>query len=499
MALGHHGQLPVNERGRRAISPCPTVSVPGPAQGGTRIGPATVVLAGLALLLPACSLGPAYRRPVIPPPPAWRKAETAPPAQTWPSAEWWRGFQSTELDRLVAAGEQANDDLAAAIARVREADAQVRVSSAPLLPSLDASASGTREKMITPLGSGALLFNQFSAGLSAAYQLDFWGRNRAIRSAALATADASRYDRETVALSVMASIADTYFSVLELRDRLRIAHENLASAEQTLEGLETDEEAGTTTALDVAQQATVVATLTAAIPPLEQQERQQTDALAILVGATPQSFDVGATTLERISAPPVVAGMPSELLTRRPDVANAEAQLIAANADIRAARAAFFPSINLTASGGYASQSLSKLLEPGSRVFAVSAGLTQPIFHGTAILGQYRLNQARYDELVADYHKTVISAFGNVEDALTGVRNASEQLRRQKDAVEKAQSAYGLSQDQFHAGTVNILTVLSTENALFTAQDALAQVRLVYLEALVGLYNALGGGWQQQS
>ncbi|MGH8220644.1 MAG: efflux transporter outer membrane subunit [Steroidobacteraceae bacterium] len=462
------------------------------------VAAALVVPGALALALPACSLGPAYRRPVIPPPAAWRTAEGATPAAgPWPSTDWWRGFESAELDRLVGAGERANDDLAAAIARVREADAQVKVSSAPLLPALDADANGSRQRTVSPFGSGALSYNQFTAELSAAYELDFWGENRAIRSAALASAAASRYDRETVELSVLASIADTYFSVLELRDRARIAGDNLASAEQTLQGLQTDEEVGTTTALDVAQQATVVATLAAAIPPLEQQERQQTDALAILVGATPQSFNVSAATLEHVAAPPVTAGMPSELLARRPDVANAEAQLIAANADIRAARAAFFPSIELTASGGYESQSLATLLEPGSRVFALSAGLTQPIFHGTAILGQYRLSEARYDELLADYHKAVISAFGNVQDALTGVHDMNEQLRRQRNAVDKAQSAYGLSQEQFHAGTISILTVLGTETALFTAQDALAQVKLAYLQALVGLYNALGGGWKR--
>jgi len=499
LPLRHHRLFATRIRGR-SISNLPILTVGPTERRRTRAASAALALATATLALAACSLGPAYRRPAIAPPPAWRTpGGSAPTARTWPSADWWRGFQSAELDRLVAAGVQANDDLAAAIARVREADAQVRVSSAPLLPSLDADLGGARQRMISPLGGGALLYDQFSAGLSAAYELDFWGKNRAIRAAALATAQASRYDRETVELSILSSIADTYFTVLELRDRLRIARDNLASAEETLQGLETDEEAGTTTALDVAQQATVVATLAAAIPPLEQQERQQTDALAILIGATPQSFDVTAASLERISSPPVTSGLPSELLARRPDVANAEAQLIAANADIRAARAAFFPSIELTATGGYASQTLATLLEPGSRVYALSAGLTQPIFHGTAILGQYRLSQARYDELLADYHKAVISAFGNVEDALTGVRDTSEQMKRQENAVQKAQSAYGLSQEQFHAGTINILTVLSTETALFTAQDALSQVKLAYLQALVGLYNALGGGWQQRS
>ena len=455
-------------------------------------------VAGVALALSACSLGPAYRRPSIPAPAAWQTPAAASMPQGWPSADWWNGFHSPELSRLIATGRSANDDLAAAIARVREADAQVRISSAPLLPSLDGSASGSRQRTISATGGGALLYNEFAAGLNATYELDFWGENRAIRSAALASANASRYDRETVELTVMSGIADTYFSVLALRDRLRIAHANLASAEETLQGLKTDEQAGTSNALDVAQQDTVVATVAATIPPLEQQERQQIDALAILVGQTPQSLDVAATSLTGVAAPAVSAGVPSQVLARRPDVANAEAQLIAANANIRAARAAFFPTIDLTASGGYESKSLSTLLEPGSRVFSLSAGLTQPIFRGGQVLGEYRLSKARYDELLAGYHKAVISAFGNVEDSLAGVSDTGEQMQREQIATDKARGAYEMSQEQFHAGTVNILTVLSTETSLFSAEDALAQAQLAHLQALVGLYNALGGGWSRE-
>ena len=449
----------------------------------------------MALVLGGCSLGPAYRRPSIPAPAAWSTPKAASMPQGWPSAAWWSGFHSEELSRLMAAGRAANDDLAAAIARVREAQAQVRINSSPLLPSLDAAASGSRQRAISPASGGAALYDEFAAGLDAAYQLDFWGENRAIRSAALAAAAASSYDRQTVELTVMSGIADTYFSVLALRDRLRIARANLASAEETLNGLETDEQAGISTALDVAQQDTVVATVAATIPPLEQQERQQLDALAILVGQTPQSFSITASSLADISPPAVTAGVPSQLLARRPDVASAEAQLIAANGDIRAARAAFFPTIELTASGGYESRALSTLLVPGSRVFSLSAGLTQPIFRGGSLLGGYRLSRARYDELLADYHKAVISAFGNVEDSLAAASDTGEQLRREQTAADKARGAYEMSQEQFHAGTVNILTVLGTENSLFTAQDALAQARLAHLEALVGLFDALGGGW----
>jgi NodT family efflux transporter outer membrane factor (OMF) lipoprotein len=451
--------------------------------------------AAVTLALAGCSLGPRYRRPSIPPPPAWSNPTAATMPQGWPSADWWIGFHSAELARLMTSGRAANDDLAAAIARVREAADQVTISTAPLLPSLGGDASGTRQRAINISGPGALIYNEFAAGLDASYQLDFWGENRAIRAAALAAAATSRYDRETVDLTVMSGIADTYFAALALRDRLRIARADLASAEQTLQGLQTDEQAGVTTALDVAQQDTVVATVAATIPPLEEQERQQMDALAILVGQTPQYFAIAAPGLSGVAAPAVSAGVPSQLLARRPDVASAEEQLIGANADIRAARAAFFPTIDLTASGGYESKALSSLLEPQNRVFALSAGITQPIFHGGAIIGQYRMSKARYDELLADYHKAVISAFGNVEDSLAAVSDTGEQLQRQQVAADKARGAYQMSQYQFHAGTVNILTVLSTETALFSAEDALAQARLAHLQALVGLYDALGGGW----
>jgi NodT family efflux transporter outer membrane factor (OMF) lipoprotein len=308
---------------------------------------------------------------------------------------------------------------------------------------------------------------------------------------------ASRYDRVTVELSVMTSVASTYFQALELRDRLKVAQDNVASARDTLKGLQLEAQVGTVTALDVAQQETTVATLEAGIPPLQQQLAQTVDALAILVGRQPEALDVAAGTLADLAVPQVSAGMPSELLTRRPDVAQAEAQLMAANADIVAARAAFFPSINLTADGGYASTALSTLVNPVNRVFSISAGLAQPIFHGGQILGQYQLNKARYEELLAGYHKAVIAALGNVEDALVAVQQTEEQLKRQQQAVATARHAYELTQAQFHAGTINILVVLSTETALFSAEDTLVQVKYSHLNALVALFGALGGGWQR--
>jgi len=450
-------------------------------------------------LLTGCSVGPAYKRPDIAVPAQWHEtgADSA-SASVWPAADWWHGFGSAKLDELIAAAERNNDDLAGAIARVQEADAQARIAGAALLPSVDLGASATRERAKSTSGAGgAQLFNVFSPELSASYELDFWGKNRALRDAARAAAVASRYDRQTVALTVISSVATTYFQALELRDRIDVAQQNLANGQKILDGFKLELSAGTATGLDVAQQETAVAILNAAIPPLLQQFRQTVYALAVLIGATPESVDVDMGTLTELSSPTVVEGLPSQLLSRRPDVAEAEQQLIAANADITVARAALFPDIQLTASGGYQSQALASLVSPANRVYAISAGLTQPIFHGGALRAQVAFNKARYTELLTTYHKTVLTALSNVEGALVAARQTAEQQRRQQDAVTTARRAYEFAQQQMSAGTVNILVVLNTENALFSAQDELVQVNFLHLQALVDLFTALGGGWKQ--
>jgi multidrug efflux system outer membrane protein len=505
--------------------------------------PDKIVLCAVAtatLLLCACNvLGPRYKRPDIPAPADWSvdatqtpgeaaataaateaiattRAGPAPkpsspspppppvtPASTiaaWPSAEWWRGFGSPQLNDLIAQAQQANDDIGAAVARVRQADAQAQIAGAPLLPAIGVSADATRQRQ-QPSGSAApgaqpASYNQFGVQASASYQLDFWGKNRAVSNAARFTATATRYDHATVELTVMTSVATTYFQAMELHDRLNVAEQDLSTAQTILKDLTFEETVGTANALDVAQQATTVAVINASIPPLRQQLRQAVDALAILVGKMPQDLEAPGGTLGDLSEPVVGPGLPSELLARRPDVAAAEAQLMSANANIQAARAAFFPSIDLTADGGFVSTALSGLISPANRVFSLSGAVAQDIFQGGALIGGYRLNKARYAELLSDYHKSVISAFGNVEDALVATQQTAEQYRRQQDAVAKARRAYEITEIQLHAGTVNVLTVLNTQSALFSAEDALVQVRFAHLQALVQLFNALGGGWQ---
>ncbi|MGO9512441.1 MAG: efflux transporter outer membrane subunit [Steroidobacteraceae bacterium] len=462
------------------------------------------ILCGLLCApLAACTVGTPYQRPDIRPPQEWHEAPRAAPfpgggaasaAAVWPAADWWHGFGSARLDELIAEAERSNDDLAGAIARVQEADAQARIAGAPLLPAVDLSAAAARER--TNVAGSPNLYNDFNPELTASYEIDFWGKNRALRDSARAAAVASRYDRETVALTVISSVATTYFQALELRDRIEVAQQNLANGETILRGLTLEQTAGTATGLDVAQQETTVALLYAAIPPLKEQFRQTVYALAVLIGKTPESIDVTSGTLTELKSPAVLAGLPSQLLSRRPDVAEAEQQLIAANADITVARAELFPSIELTASGGYESSALSSLVNPVNRVYALSGGLTQPIFHGGALRGELAYRKARYSELLASYHKTVLTAFGNVESALIAARETAEQWQRQQDAVAKARRAYEFAQAQLSAGTVNVLTVLNTENALFSAQDSLVQVQYAHLQALVDLFTALGGGWQ---
>jgi NodT family efflux transporter outer membrane factor (OMF) lipoprotein len=410
--------------------------------------------------------------------------------------DWWRGFGSSTLDDYVRQALAGSDDIAAAVARINEAEDQAQVAGAALYPSLSAQLGAEKTRQFTPPNKTAT-FGAYEPLLSASYELDFWGKNRAAHEAALLTAQASAYDRQTVVLTVLSGVATDYFQALEMRDRLGVATNDLANAQAILTGLETEERVGTANALDVAQQAAVVAVENATIPPLRQQLQQSMDALAILLGRAPETLQFQDAGLASITAPPVLEGLPSQLLGRRPDIAEAEAQLHAANANIVVARAAFFPSITLTGSGGYASSYLDRLITPSSTIYTLTGSIAQSIFQGGALRGQYHYSQARYAELLADYHKSVLSALGDVENALVAVQQTTDQQLRQQDAADKAQRAFDFAQQQMRAGVTNILTVLNTETTLFTAQDELVQVKFQHLQALVALYQALGGGWQQ--
>ncbi len=416
-----------------------------------------------------------------------------------PPLDWWRGFRSRELTEIIEQARAANLDIAAAIARIVQADAQARIAGAPLLPgvTLDASATRSRASQSTGTGTGGgpSERNNVQATLSASYEIDFWGKNRSALRVAEETAVASRYDREVVGLTTVVSAANAYFQVLAAQDRLQAARENQASATRVLDLIKQRVNAGTASALDTAQQESIVNTQRAAIPPLEQTLKQNRNALAVLMARSPESVRVRGGTLRAIAYPRITPGLPSELLTQRPDIREAEAQLAAANANVENARAQMLPSVTLTGEGGYQSAILRTLLRPESALFSFGAGLTQPIFDGLRLQGNLDLTKGRQDELLQNYRKAVIYGFADVENALDGIRQTALRERLQGDVVNSSRRAFDIAEQRLREGTVDLVTVLQTQQTLYQAQDTLAQARLAHVQAIVSLYQALGGGW----
>jgi NodT family efflux transporter outer membrane factor (OMF) lipoprotein len=417
-----------------------------------------------------------------------------------PTLDWWRGFRSAELTQLMEEAQNVNLDIAAAVARFRQADAQARMAGAALLPSVSGAGSETYSRTsgssASGLTNGGREVVNYSTSLSASYQLDFWGQNRDALQAAEETATANRFDRDVVALTTLTSVANAYFQVLASQDRIRTAERNIASATHVLDAIRQRLKAGTGTDLDVAQQESVLANQRAAVPPLRQTLAQNINALALLVSRPPESLRVTGGSMNQIATPRVTPGLPSELLTQRPDIRRQEAQLASATANVGSARAQFFPSIQLTGQGGYQSSALVSLFQPHAAFFSLAGGLTQPIFDGGKILGNFEYNQARQEELLQTYRKTVVSAFSDVDNALVAIKETTEKLRLQRQVVASSLRAFQLSEQQLRAGTADIVTVLNTQLTLFQAEDALWQAQLARLLAFVSLYQALGGGWE---
>jgi NodT family efflux transporter outer membrane factor (OMF) lipoprotein len=336
----------------------------------------------------------------------------------------------------------------------------------------------------------------YSASLSASYQLDFWGQNRDALQAAEETATANRFDRDVVALTALTSVANAYFQVLASQDRIRTSERNIASATRILDAIRERQKAGTGTDLDVAQQESVLANQKALVPPLRQTLDQNTNALAVLVSRPPESLRLTGGSLHRLSSPRVTAGLPSDLLTQRPDIRRQEAQLASATANIGSARAQFFPTIQLTGQGGYQSSALVSLFQPHAAFFSLVGSATQPIFDGGRILGNFEQTQARQDELLQTYRKTVVQAFADVDNALFSIKQTTIKLALQREVLAASRRAFQLSEQQLRAGTADIVTVLNTQLTLFQAEDALWQAELARLLAIVSLYQALGGGWE---
>jgi multidrug efflux system outer membrane protein len=444
----------------------------------------------LSPMLSGCILGTERPELNLEVPGAYREGSPRSPDAAVPALDWWRGFRSGELTALMEAAQIYNLDIAVAIAQIVQADAQAGISGAPLFPSL--TGTGTAERIKDP---GVAPVSQYNLGLTASYMVDFWGKNRATLYAAEESATVARYNREVVTLSTIVTVANTYFQILAAQDELRVARRNLAAAERILALIKQQFTGGTASQLDLSQQEALVSTERASIPPLEVIVRQNTATLAVLVARAPENFAIKGGGMAQITIPRITPGLPSELLYQRPDVRQAEAQLASSNFSVEAARAAFFPQIQLTAQTGVQSAALAALFGPGAWYYTLAAGLTQPLFDGFLLESQLKQAKGLQLQYLQAYRKAVLSAFADVDKALVALAQFTRQERLQAEAVTNSRKAFEVSETQLRAGTVNLITVLQTQQTLLIAENTLAQVRLTKLLAASSLFQALGGGW----
>lgn len=460
--------------------------------------PSRISLLSLSLCLAACS---------TPPPPAagidaplaWQGATD--PAQPLPDRQWWQAFASTELDRLIERARHNSYDLAAAAARVRQAQASAVIAGAPLLPEVKSGLDGSRQRLLRGEGNDQLdassrerTSTSFGARLSASYEIDFWGGLRATRDSALRNLDASRFDRQTVELTLTGAVADSYLQGLALEEQLRIARLNLENARDVLGLVEARERSGSATRLELAQQRSLVAAQERQVPLLEQRWQDNRVTLATLLGDPVQALPTSAETIDALRWPGIGSGVPSELLGRRPDIAAAEARLAAASANVQVARAAMLPRLVLGATLGSGARTFANLGD--SPYYTLTAGLTAPIFNNGRLSAARDLARAEQEELLEKYRTSILAGFADVEKALNAIDGVERQRQWQDQEVEQARLAFDLAQRRYAAGAETLLTVLETQRTLYLAQDQQAQLRLARLQGSVALYKALGGGWQ---
>ncbi|MCO8309076.1 efflux transporter outer membrane subunit [Pseudomonas mandelii] len=457
-----------------------------------------LTLLAASLLLAACS-NPAPRPDSgLQPPAAWQSPNTAAAAHS--NRQWWMQFGSPQLNRLIEQASVGSHDLAAAVARVQQAQASAIIAGAPLLPELKAGLNANRQRLLHGKGYSQLdvspdnrSLNYYDAELSASYEIDFWGSKRAARDSALLGLQASEFDRATVELTLQSGVANSYTQALSLREQQRIAELNLANAQSVLRLVQTRYDAGSATALELAQQKSLVAEQQRKLPLVQQQAREARITLAALLGQPVQALTLTEQPFDQLHWPQIASGVPSELLSRRPDIASAEAKLAAAQADVTVARAAMLPTLTLTASLGTGADLASDLLR--TTFYNLSSGLVAPVFNNGRLSATRDKATARQQELLETYRGAIINGFADVEKALNSIHGLDEQRQWQGEELSQAQTAFDIAQSRYQAGAEDLLTVLQTQRALYAAQDMNVQLRLSRLQASIALYKALGGGW----
>jgi NodT family efflux transporter outer membrane factor (OMF) lipoprotein len=458
-----------------------------------------ISLLTLCLLLGACG-SPAQRLDSgIQPPSSWQSPHTE--NATRSNLQWWTRFGSPQLDQLIEQARVGSYDLAAAIARVRQARADTVIAGGSQLPEVTAALNANRQKLLRGNGYSQLdadssnkAVDYFDANLSASYEIDFWGGQRASRDSAQFGLQASEFDQATVELTLLSAVANTYTQTLSLQEQSHIAELNLANAQNVLRLVQTRFDSGSATALELAQQNSLVAAQQRQLPRVQQQAQDALISLAALLGRPVQALHLGDELFAQLSWPTIAAGVPSELLSRRPDIARAEAQLAAAKADVTVARAAMLPTVTLSAEIGSGADRGADILR--SPFYNLTAGLLAPVFNNGRLGAERDKATARQEELLETYRGAIINGFADVEKALNSIRGLDEQRQWQSQELNQAQTAFNIAQSRYQAGAEDLLTVLETQRTLYAAQDLNAQLRLSRLQASIALYKALGGGWQ---
>lgn len=458
----------------------------------------------LALAASACTVGPNYKRPVVNLPDAYRGS--APPAATaadQPSIgdqEWWQLFQDEQLQKLIRTALRQNFDVRIAAARVAEARAQLGITRADQFPQLDASALAERERVSAspvPFPLQEYERNVFQVGGSASWEVDFWGRFRRATEAARATLAATEWGRRAVVTSLVAQVAEAYFTLRAIDFNLDIARQTLASRQESLRLTRVRASGGASSELDVRQAEQLVFGASATIVDLERQAEQQENLISLLLGNDPAAVPRGRTLTDQPLIPEVPTGLPSALLEHRPDIVEAEQTVVAANANIGVARANYLPELSLTGSGGLQSAALSSLLTGPAAFFTAGASLIQPVFTAGRTRSQVELAKARHEEALLAYQQTILQSLRDVSDALIAYRRDREFREQQQLLTRSADDALRLTTVRYQGGASSYLEVLDADTRLFAAQLVLAQAQLNERLALVQIYRALGGGWEQ--
>ena len=459
----------------------------------------TCVSLAFGLLLAGCMVGPNYQRPPIDAPGVYRddSQSSIAAAESLGNEKWWEVFQDPVLQQLIRTALEQNYDLRIAASRVLQAQAQLGITRANQFPTVSAGAEAFSQR--NPKISSSFPSYEANAGevdLAVVWNLDFWGKYRRQTEAARASLLASQWGHRAVLASVVSSVVTAYFTLRELDLALDVSNRTLAARQDSLRLTSVLAKNGSASALDVRQSEQLVYTAAETIPDLERQIAQQENSLSILLGRNPGPIPRGGQLTEQPNPPAIPVGLPSELLERRPDIREAEETLVAANAEVGVAKAAFFPSISLTGTGGYESFALNNLFTHSQRMWNGAASLTQPVFAGGALRSRKRLAEAQKEEMLLTYQQTIMNAFQQVSNSLTGYQKDREFREQQELLTAAAEDADRLSKILYQHGGTSYLQVLTSENNQFAAELNLAQAQLNERLALVQLYNALGGGWQ---